>query len=336
MVHQKDKTSPYDIIIIGAGPIGLACGIAARKAGLSHLIIEKGVLVNSLFHFPTNMTFFSTSALLEIGEVPFISHSDKPTRKESLEYFRRVQQSWDLNIHFYEEVTGLDAIQEGIYQVATSKAKYLSRQIIIATGFYGTPRPMNIPGEDLPKVSHYYDDPHRYVGQKLAIIGAANSACDIALEAYHKGAEVTMIIRKDTINPRVKYWIKPNIENRIKEGSIKAYFNTTVEAIRADEIVINTPDGQENLPNDFVLAMTGYQPDYPFLQKMGIQIEADEHATPVHDPDSLETNRPGVYLAGVVNGGMYTSKYFIENTRIHADIILENILKKQASVKQKD
>ncbi len=323
----------YDLIIIGGGPIGLTCGIEAKKAGLNYLILEKGVLVNSLFHFPTNMTFFSTSALLEVGEVPFISHSDKPTRRESLEYFRRVQQSWDLNIHFYEEVQALEQQPEGGYLVQSNKGSYATQRVIIATGFYDTPRLLNVPGEDLPKVKHYYDEPHRYVGQKLVIVGAANSACDIALEAYYKGAEVTMVVRKSEISPRVKYWIKPNIENRIKEESIKAHFNTTIEEIREDEIVLNGPDGSFSIANDFVLAMTGYQPNYPLLQQLGIAISEDEFRTPVHDAETLESNLPGVYLAGVVNGGLYTSKYFIENTRVHATMIVEDILaKRQAEV----
>ena len=328
MVSQKENNPIYDVLIIGGGPIGLACAIAAKKAGLSYLVIEKGVLVNSLFHFPTNMTFFSTSALLEIGDVPFISHSDKPTRRESLEYFRRVQQSWDLDIHFYEEVQELQAADKVPYLVKSNKATYSCKHVIVATGFYDTPRKLNIPGEDLPKVSHYYDEPHRYVGQKLAIIGAANSACDIALEAHYKGAEVTIIVRKEQISPRVKYWIKPNIENRIKEGAIRTYFNSTVQEIQEDKILLHTPESPQWLANDFVLAMTGYLPNYPFLRKIGIDIQEDEYATPLHHPETLESNLPGVYLAGVVNGGMHTSKYFIENTRVHADIIIGDLLKK--------
>ena len=328
MRNQKEIPTPYDLLIIGGGPIGLACGIAAKKAGLTSLIVEKGVLVNSLFNFPTNMTYFSTSALLEIGEVPFISHTDKPTRRESLEYFRRVQQSWDLNIHFYEEVLEMNAQEDATYLIKTSKGSYFSKQVVVATGFYDTPRKLNIPGEELPKVSHYYDEPHRYVGQKLVIIGAANSACDIALEAYYKGAEVTMVVRKEQLSPRVKYWIKPNIENRIKEGSIKTYFSSTVQEIQAQRILLQTPEGPLWIDNDFVLAMTGYLPNYAFLRKIGIAIAEDEFATPVHDSESLESNLPGVYLAGVVNGGKYTSKYFIENTRVHADMILADVLKK--------
>ena len=317
-----------DLIIIGAGPIGLNCAIEAKKAGLSYLIIEKGMLVNNLFRFPTNMTFFSTSKLLEIGDVPFISHSDKPTRREALEYFRRVMQSWDLNTHFYEEVTGLEKTKDG-YLVTTSKSKYPTQRVIVATGFYGNARKMNIPGEELPKVKHFYDEPHPYVGQKLLIIGAANSACDVALETYYKGAEVTMAVRKDSISPRVKYWIKPNIENRIKEGSIKAYFNTEVLEIKPSEVILKTPEGELIIENDFVLAMTGYQPDYNFLKKIGLDFSEDDLKIPIHDDTTLESNLPNVYVAGVIRGGMKTSTFFIENAREHAEAIMNHIKSNQ-------
>jgi len=262
---MKQPEVHYDLIIVGAGPIGLNCGIAAKKAGLSYLIIEKGVLVNSLFHFPTNMTFFSTSNLLEIGEVPFISHSDKPTRREALEYFRRVQQSHDLRIHFFEEVINVNHA-ESSFSIKTTKRNYTCKNVVVATGFYGKPRMMNIKGEDLPKVKHYYDEPHPYIGQKVLVIGAANSACDVALETYYKGAEVTMAVRKPEISPRVKYWIRPNIINRIKEGSIKAYFNTRIVEITPTTVILDTPEGELTLENDFVLAMTGFLPDFDFLK----------------------------------------------------------------------
>ncbi len=318
----------YDLIIVGAGPIGLNCAIEAKKVGLNYLVLEKGVLVNSLFHFPTNMTFFSTSNLLEIGGIPFISHSEKPTRRESLEYFRRVVQSWKLNIHFYEEVKAIKREDDELFHVETSKKKYEAKKIIIATGFYDKYRPLNIPGENLPKVKHYYDEPHPYVGQKVAVIGAANSACDVALETYYKGAEVTMVIREPNIYEKVKYWILPNIQNRIKEGSIKAYFNSTVKEIREREIVIQTPEGEKIIENDFVLAMTGYLPNYDFFKKVGIAISDDADQIPIHDPGTLETNIPGMYIAGVISAGMRTSKLFIENTRIHAGIIIKDIMQK--------
>ena len=319
-----------DLIIIGAGPIGLTCGIEAEKGQLNYLIIEKGVLVNSLFNFPANMTFFSTSQLLEIGNVPFISHNDKPTRREALEYYRRVFYSWNLKAHFYEKVLDMER-KADFYKIQTSRSEYLTQAVIVTTGFYDIARKMNIPGENLPKVKHFYDEPHPYIGQKVLVVGAANSACDVALELYYKGAEVTMAIRKDSINPRVKYWIKPNIENRIEEGAIKAHFNTTVEAIKEQSVILKTPEGKIELENDFVLAMTGYQPDFDFLQKLGIKLNADEYRTPVHNKETLETNLPKVYIAGVVSAGLHTSKLFIENTRVHAKMIMSDLLRKRGS-----
>ena len=314
-----------DLIIIGAGPIGLACAIEAKKAQLNYLIIEKGVLVNSLFHFPANMTFFSTSQLLEIGGVAFISHNNKPTRRESLEYYRRVYDSWQLKAHFYEQVESLTPLREG-YELTTSKRSYHTKAVVVATGFYDTIRQMNIPGEQLPKVKHFYSEPHPYIGQKVLVVGAANSACDAALELYHKGAEVTMAVRKSVINTRVKYWIKPDIENRIKEGSIKAYFNTTVEEIKENSVVLLTPEGKIEIDNDFVLAMTGYIPDFKLLEKLGIQLEG-EHKRTVHQEETLETNLKNVYVAGVIKAGLQTSKLFIENTRIHAEMIVRHLVK---------
>jgi thioredoxin reductase (NADPH) len=313
----------HDIIIIGAGPIGMTCAIEAKRAGLDALIIDKGMLVNTLFHFPTNMTFFSTSILLEIGEVPFVSHDEKPTRRESLEYYRRVYESWKLNARFYEKVTDVKK-EEGFFQVVTDATSYQSKAVVVATGFYDLPVRMNVPGEDLPKVFHYYDEPHPYVDQKVAVIGSANSACDVALELWHKGADVTMIIREETINERVKYWIKPNIENRIKEGSIKAYFKSKVISITPKTVEINTPDGPVSLPNDFVLAMTGYQPDFEWLQKTGIQLTGQPETEIVYNPETHETTVHGLYVAGVVCGGMCTNKFFIENARDHADKIIRH------------
>lgn len=322
----------YDLIIIGGGPIGLACGIEAEKSKLNYLILEKGVLVNSLFRFPTNMTFFSTSKLLEIGEVPFISHSEKPTRRESLEYFRRVKESWGLKINTFEEVQEIQALNGEGYQIISNKSSYHSTAVVIATGFYDTPRLLNIPGENLPKVKHFYDEVHPYIDKEVLIIGAANSACDVALETYHKGARVSMAIRKDQISPRVKYWIKPNIENRIKEGSIKAFFNSKVLEIKEKSVVLDTPEGKQEIENDFVLAMTGYQPDFKMLEKFGLRFSEDEKKEPIHNPETLETNLPNVYIAGVINAGMLTSKLFIENTRQHAQLIIGNIIEKQVKV----
>ncbi len=314
-----------DIIIIGAGPIGLNCAIEAKKHGLEAIILEKGVLVNSIYNFPTNMTFFSTSQLLEIGGVPFVSHDDKPTRTEALEYFRRVVDSWELDVRTYTEVQNMD-IASGGYTVITNKGSFEAKNIIVCTGFYDTPRLLNIPGENLPKVKHFYEDPHPYVGQKVLVIGAANSACDVALETYYKGAEVTMAIRADRIYKGVKYWIRPNIENRIKEGSIKAYFDTQVSEIKEHTVVLQTPEGELEIANDFVLAMTGYKPNYTLFKKLGIAVIDDVAQTLVHDPETLETNLPNVYIAGVINAGLHTSKLFIENTRVHAEMILQAIM----------
>ncbi len=318
----------HDLIIIGAGPIAITCAIEAKKAGLNALMIEKGMLVNTLFHFPTNMTFFSTSVLLEIGEVPFISHGDKPTRREALEYYRRVFDAWQLNAHFYETVEEVVKRQDH-FVVTTSKGEYTSKAVIVSTGFYDHPVLMNIPGEDLPKVRHYYDEPHPYVGQKVAVIGAANSACDVALELWHKGAEVTMIVREGEIYEKVKYWIKPNIENRIKEGSIPCYFNSQVTHIFPDRIVVKTPEGMIELENDFVLAMTGYQPDFSRLKKWGIQLTDSQPPELVYNPETHESSVPGLYVAGVVCGGMCTNKFFIENARDHGEKIVRHFLLKK-------
>lgn len=323
----------YDLLIVGAGPIGLNCGIVARQRGLSHLIIDKGVLVNSIFHFPVNMTFFSTSELLEIGDVPFVSHHEKPNRREAMEYYRRVREKHELQVHYFEEVLDIQKT-DGIFHLLTSKNNYFAKNVVLATGFYGLPNLMNVAGEDLPKVKHYYDEPHYYIGQKVLVVGASNSACDVALETYYKNAEVTMAVRGDAIGERVKYWIRPNIINRIKEGSIKAYFNTTVEKITPESVVLNTPDGTVEIANDFVLAMTGYRPDYDFLRKVGIQFQDDAFKTPVVDEDTMETNVEGLYLAGVAAAGLKTSKFFIENTRVHADFIVEDVLEKMGRVKE--
>ena len=322
-----------EVLIIGAGPIGLACGIEATKAGISHTIIDKGCLVNSIYNYPKNMTFFSTSDRLEIGDVPFISHNPKPVRAEALEYFRRVAMSWNLNVNLYEQVDSIekqvDSIEkkEGYYQVNTTKDTYEAQNIIIATGFYDLPYKLNVPGEDLPKVKHYYDEPHPYFGMKVAVVGAANSAVDVALETFRKGAkEVTMVIREPEINPRVKYWVRPDIENRIKEGSITAHFNSKITKIEEQTINIKTPKGDITIENDFVLAMTGYQPDFSFLKAVGINIGDDEFQTPEYNPETMETNLKNIFLAGVICGGLKTSIWFIENSRAHAQMILEEIL----------
>lgn len=316
-----------DLVVIGGGPSGINVAISAKKAGLNCLIIEKGAVVNSLFNFPVNMTFFSTSLKLEIHDIPFISHGDKPTRSEALEYYRRLISANQLTIRLYEEVTGMEPEESGGYVVRTDKGNYPTRAVCVATGFYDTPRYLNIPGEDLPKVYHYYNDPHAFIRQKVLVIGAANSACDAALECWRKGAEVTMVVRGDAVNSRVKYWIKPDIENRIKEGSIPTHFNSTVTAIRPTEVDLQTPEGLVTIPNDFVLAMTGYEPNYALFERLGIPInENDDACQPILNPNTLETQLPGVYMAGVACAGKATSKLFIENTRDHGEVIVGNLV----------
>ncbi|MCF1713513.1 YpdA family putative bacillithiol disulfide reductase [Flavihumibacter sp. RY-1] len=317
----------YDLVIIGGGPIGLACALEARKAKLNYVILEKGCLVNSLYHYPANMTFFSTSERLEIGNVPFVSNNNKPTRAESLEYYRRVAQSHTLNIRLFEEVLSVKKSKKG-FTVTSSKERYSTSYVIIATGFYDIPYQLNVPGEELPKVTHYYKDPHFYAFQKVAVIGAQNSAVDAALETWRKGADVTMIIRQSEIGQRVKYWVRPDIINRIEEGSIKVYFNSQVSAIREREIDIQTPDGKVTIANDWVLALTGYEPNLEFLKVCGIRLSKDEVRQPEYDPKTQETNVPGLYLAGVICGGMNTHKLFIENSRIHAEHIIKDIRRK--------
>lgn len=318
----------YGVIIVGGGPVGVSCGIEATRRGLRCRIIEKGCLVNSIFHFPTNMTFFSTSERLEIGGVPFIAHGYKPTRREALEYYRRVKEQWQLDVSVYEEVLEVEGA-EGDFRVRTTKNSYRSGAVILATGFYGQPNLLDVPGEDLPKVKHYFDEPHPYAFQKVAVVGAGNSAVDVALETFRRSAEVTMVIRSPELKPSVKYWVKPDIENRISEGAIKAYFNSTVTAIREKEIEVQTPQGRLTLENDFVLAMTGYQPNYEFLQQAGIEIEDDPFRTPRFDLNTFETNRKGVFLAGVVCGGLHTGRWFIENAHDHAVRIFNCLQKKQ-------
>ena len=316
-----------DIFIIGAGPIGIACGLAAQKAGLSFVIVDKGCLVNSLYNYPSTMTFFSTSEKLEIGGIPFVTTSNKPNRAEALEYYRRVATSNNLPVKLFEEVIDIRKEDEG-YTIFTAKDVYQAKNIIVSTGFYDIAVTLDIPGEHLPKVMHYYKDPHYYAMQKVVVVGSSNSAIDVALETYRKGAEVSLVIRGDDISKSVKYWVRPDILNRIKEGSIKAYFNSNLVAIRDTEVDIDTPHGQITIPNDFVMAMTGYRPNFDFLEKMGITLSADEKSIPQYDPTTMETNLKGVYLAGVVCGGMDTHLWFIENSRIHADMIIGDIVGK--------
>lgn len=319
--------SIYDLIIVGGGPIGLACAIEAEKKKLKYLIIEKGAIVNSIFNYPLYMTFFSTAERLEIGEIPFNCLAPKPGRQEALEYYRNIHRYFQFNINLFEKVTEVQKNSE-IFKVTTDKRNYESKNVIIATGFYDIPIEMNVLGETLPKVRHYYKEAHEYAFRKVLVVGANNSSVDAALECWRKGADVTMVIRKNEINNRVKYWVKPDIENRIEEGSIKAYFESNITEIRENEVEIETPNGKITIENDFVLALTGYKPDLGFLEKMGIQLSEDELKIPVYNSETMETNVKGLFLAGVVCGGMQTHKWFIENSRIHATMIVDYITSK--------
>jgi thioredoxin reductase (NADPH) len=317
---------PVDVIIIGAGPIGVNCALEAKKNNLSYLIIEKGPLVNSLYNYPSNMQFFSTSEKLELDEIPFISKEAKPSKQEALEYYRRIAVSNDLNINLFEKVNGVDKIKN--FKVTTDKGHYKAKNIIVATGFYDIPNKMNVTGEELSKVTHYYNDPHLYAFQKVAVVGASNSAVDAALEIYRKGGAVSMIIRGKGIGDRVKYWVKPDIENRIKEGSIKAYYNSEIKEISEEKIVINEAGKDISISNDFVLALTGYRPNFTFLKAMGIEL-IGEKQIPSYNEDSMETNVKGIFLAGVICGGEETHKWFIENSRVHAPQIINTIAGRQ-------
>lgn len=321
----------YDIIIIGAGPIGMACAIEATKNNLSYLIIEKGCLVNSLYKYPVNMTFFSTSEKLEIGDTPFVTTNPKPKRAEALEYYRRIHDKFHLNSKLFEEVLNCSKVN-GIFHINTSKSDYRAKNVIVATGFYDVPVLLNIPGEDLPKVSHYYNDPHYYANQNVVVVGASNSSIDAALETYRKGAKVTLVVRSNEISPRVKYWVKPDIENRIAAGEIEVLFNSNLTAITEDNVSVSTPNGLVTFKNDFVLALTGYQPNFELLQKFGIELDEENARIPKHSIETMETNIENMYLAGVVCGGMNTHLWFIENSRIHAEQIIRNILSKDTKL----
>lgn len=314
----------HDVVIIGAGPAGLVCAIEAQKQKLNYRVLEKGCLVNSVYHYPTNLVLFSTPDLLEIGGIPFIISTEKPTRTDLLEYYRRVAAHFDLRINLYEKVESITG-RKGDFTIQTNRGKsYAARNIVVATGQYDNPNWMNISGEEREKVSHYYTEAHPYYDKKVAVIGGKNSAVEAALDLYRHGADVTLIHRGETIGKSVKYWLLPDIENRIKEGKIRAMFNTAVEKIEADQLIVRNGDGaQQELENDFVFAMTGYIPDLDFLQELGVDLGAQ--STPAHDTETLESNVPGVYIAGVITAGAEGSKVFIENTRNHGTKIIGHI-----------
>ncbi|HEX6895160.1 MAG TPA: YpdA family putative bacillithiol disulfide reductase [Bryobacteraceae bacterium] len=319
----------YDAIVVGAGPTGLACGIELKQRGVNTLLIEKGCLVNSLYNYPTHMVFFTTPELLEIGGLPMTSLNEKPGRTEALKYYRRVTEYYQLNVHQYERVLAIHGA-DGDFHVNTSLAEYHARKIVIATGYYDLPNKLNVPGEEFGKVIHYYREPHPYYNHDVLVVGAKNSAAIAALELHWTGARVTLVHRGSGISDRVKYWIKPNIENRIKSGEIRAYFNTSVHEILPDSVVLSTPEGMLTLKNDFVFAMTGYRPDLEFLASLGIRLDP-ESQRPRTNPDTLESDRPGIFLAGVIVAGMHTNEIFIENGRFHGKKIAEAVADSLAS-----
>jgi thioredoxin reductase (NADPH) len=329
--------NPFDAIVVGAGPTGLACGIELKLRGLNAVLIEKGCVTNSLYHYPTNMVFFTTPELLEIGNIPMTSLNEKPNRTEALKYYRRVADHYKLDIHQYERVDNLSGM-DSAFEVRTSDRygchhTYSSRKIILATGYYDIPNLLNVPGEDLPKVLHYYKEPHPYYNQDVAVIGAKNSAAIAALELFWTGARVTLIHRGGQISEKVKYWIRPNIENRIKSGEIKAYFHSQVVEIRPDSILLYTPQGEVLLKNDFVFVLIGYSPDLEFLNSIGVTLDPATQR-PRSDPATLESERSGVYLAGVIVAGMHTNEIFIENGRFHGTQIANDIAAKLGHLKR--
>lgn len=323
-LNQPTIVTVYDVLIIGAGPVGLACAIEAGRAGLSAKVIDKGALTNSLTGYPLNMEFFSTAELLEIGDHPFPTRGAKPSREEALAYYQKVAASENLDINLFERVEQVSGEDNG-FTVQTNKDRYSARKVVVVTGFFDIPNSLDVPGDDLPKVTHYFVEPYRYARQQVAVIGAKNSAAKAALRCHRAGAKVTMIIRGPEVSEKVKYWIRPDLLNRIKEGSIEVFYDTHVTSITASTLQLRTPKGNVEIENDWVIAMTGYQPDYAFLKNLGITIDTDEHHTPIHDPNTFETERPGIFMAGTVCGGLRTSRWFIENGRHHAKLIMNYI-----------
>ena len=325
---------PFDVLVIGAGPTGLACAIDAQNAGLRVVLVDKGCLCNSLFHYPAHMTFFTTPELLEIGNMPFSSPNQKPTRSEALEYYRKVADHYELDIrqyHHVDRVLGGD----GDFAVYTTDRfgrtqAIHARKLIVSTGYYDLPNYLGIPGEDLNKVHHYYNEPHPYFGLEVLVIGGKNSAAIAALDLWRHGAKVTLVHRGEAMHAHVKYWILPDINNRVKNGEITAYFRSTVKQISEDNVVLNTPDGERIVPNDFVFALTGYHPDFAFLERLGVKLDSGNDRCPVCNPDTLESNVPGIYLAGVIVAGERTNEIFIENGRFHGALIARDLATKLA------
>ena len=332
MDREVTESFSFDVVVIGAGPTGLACGIDAKRAGLNVVNIDKGCLVNSLFHYPSNMTFFTTPELLEIGDIPFSSPNQKPTRQEALEYYRKAAEFYHLDVRQYEPVERIEGSDNNFTVHTTSlhghNREYHARKLILATGYYDRPNYMNIPGEDLPKVMHYYREPHPFFGLNVLVIGGKNSAAIAALELWRHGAKVTLVHRGPGISPSVKYWIKPDIENRIKAGQVNAYFNARVREITLEHVVLDTPAGEVTLQNDYVFALTGYHPDFEFLCSLGVKLSGEADKRPAVDQQTLESNVPGIYLAGVIVAGMKTSEIFIENGRFHGQLIAADLKQK--------
>lgn len=324
-----------DVLVVGAGPVGLACAIAAGREGLTARVVDKGTLVNSIVGYPSMMEFFSTPELIEIGGYPFAIPRYKPTREDAIEYYRAVVAREKLDVRLYERVEDVRGAR-GDFSVVTSKGEHHARTVVLAVGFFDQPTLLNVPGENLPKVTHYYKEPYAYVGQQVAVIGARNSAAKAALDCYRHGAHVTLIVRSGSLSDRIKYWIRPDIENRIKERNITALFNTTVAEIRESTLILRTPQGPKEIANDWVLAMTGYRPDFPLLDRLGVVCADNIYRTPVYDETSFETSRPGVYIAGTVCGGYDTGRWFIENGRFHAQQIARHIASGHADPIQLD
>ena len=323
----------FDVLVIGAGPTGMACAIEAQRAGLRAVMVEKGCLVNSLYHYPANMTFFTTSELLEIGDIPFPSVNSKPTRMEALEYYRKVAMHYELDVRQYQRVERIEGA-DGEFRLNAMDQHdrshlYEARKLIVATGYYDLPNYMNIPGEDLPKVFHYYREPHPYYDNDVLVIGGKNSAAIAALDLWRHGARVTLVHRGAGMHKNVKYWILPDIENRMKNGEVTAYFNTSVRKIRENTVILQTLEGEREIENDFVFALTGYHPDFDFLRSLGVESTGDQ-SRPVCDPGTLESNVPGIYLAGVIVAGSRTSEIFIENGRFHGRQIAADLVRKLA------
>jgi thioredoxin reductase (NADPH) len=327
-----DELIPHDLLVIGAGPTGMACAIEAQRAGFSAVLVDKGCLCNSLFHYPAHMTFFTTPELLEIGDMPFSSPNQKPTRSEALEYYRKVAEHYKLDVRQYETVDSVTG-SDGTFAVHTvdrfaRQLTHRARKLVLATGYYDLPNYLGIPGEALPKVMHYYHEPHPYFGLDVLVIGGKNSAAIAALDLWRHGARVTLVHRGAEMHRHVKYWILPDISNRIKNGEIKAHFSSAVANITEDEVTLETPEGALTLKNHFVFALTGYHPDFDFLERLGISLDASNDRCPVCDPATLESNVPGIYLGGVIVAGERTNEIFIENGRFHGKLIAADLRKK--------